>query len=98
MAGLPEVARLCERYSSRGLVVIGVHDAAGKLEQIEQVIREKSVKYPVLRDTEARETFSAYRITGIPHLTLVGKGGKILADGKSLREMERLIQQELGAP
>lgn len=87
-----------ERYSSRGLVVIGVHDAAGKLEQIEQVIREKGVKYPVLRDTEARETFSGYRIAGIPHLILVGKDGKILADGKSLKEMERLIQQDLGAP
>lgn len=78
--------------------MIGVHDAAGKPEQIEQVIREKDVKYPVFRDTEARETFAGYRITGIPHLTLVGKDGKILADGKSLQEMERRIQQELGAP
>ncbi|GIV19015.1 MAG: hypothetical protein KatS3mg023_0766 [Armatimonadota bacterium] len=98
MAGLPEVARLHERYASRGLVVIGVHDASGKLDEVEQAIREKNITYPVMRDTDARETFSGYRIVGIPHLILVGKDGKILADGKSLKEIERLIQQELDAP
>ncbi|MCS6830868.1 MAG: TlpA disulfide reductase family protein [Armatimonadota bacterium] len=98
MAGLPEVARLHEQYSSRGLVVIGVHDASGKSEQIEQAIREKGVRYAVMRDTEARETFSGYRIMGIPHLILVGKDGKILADGKPLEQLENLIRQELGTP
>jgi hypothetical protein len=98
MAGLPEVARLHERYASRGLVVIGVHDASGKPEEIEEVLREKGLQYPVMRDAEARETFNGYRIMGIPHLILVGKDGQILADGKSLKEIERLIQQELGAP
>ncbi|GBC95065.1 Thiol-disulfide oxidoreductase ResA [bacterium HR16] len=98
MAGLPEVARVYERYSPHGLTVIGVHDASGKPEEIEQALREKGVKYPVMRDTDARETFSGYRIVGVPHLILVGKDGKILADGKPLEEMERLIQRELGVP
>lgn len=98
MAGLPEVAQLHERYSSQGLVVVGVHDASGTPEEVEQALREKGVTYPVMRDTEARETFSGYRITGIPHLILVGKDGKILADGRPLKEMERLIRRELGVP
>nr|BAL54291.1 hypothetical protein HGMM_F14E02C08 [uncultured prokaryote] len=98
MAGLPEVAQVYERYSPQGLMVIGVHDASGKPEQIEHVLREKGIKYPVMRDTEAGETFSGYRIVGIPHLILVGKDGKILADGKRLEEMEKLIQRELGVP
>jgi hypothetical protein len=98
MAGLPEVARLHEEYASRGLVVIGVHDASGNPEGIEQVLREKGIEYPVMRDTEARETFSAYRIMGIPHLILVGKDGTIVADGKPLREIETLIRRQLGVP
>jgi hypothetical protein len=98
MAGLPEVARLHEEYASRGLVVIGAHDASGNPEGIEQVLREKGIEYPVMRDTEARETFSAYRIMGIPHLILVGKDGTIVADGKPLREIETLIRRQLGVP
>lgn len=98
MAGLPDVARLHEKYSSLGLVVIGVHDASGKPEEIEQALREKGVKYPVMRDADARQTFSGYRIAGIPHLILVGKDGRILADGKPLKQMEGLIQRELGVP
>lgn len=85
-------------YSSRGLTVIGVHDASAKPEEIERALREQDIPYPVMRDTEARDTFSRYRIVGIPHLILVGKDGTIVADGKSLEEMERFIQRELGAP
>ncbi|MEJ5251405.1 MAG: TlpA disulfide reductase family protein [Armatimonadota bacterium] len=98
MAGLPEVARLYARYSSRGLVVVGVHDASGKPDDIAQVLREKGIKYPVMRDTDDRGTFSAYRIVGIPHLVLVGKDGRVLADGESIEQMEKRIRQELGVP
>jgi hypothetical protein len=79
-------------------MVIGVHDASGKPKEIEQAIRELGVPYPVMRDTEAHETFSGYRIHGVPHLTLVGKDGNVLADGKPLKEMEKLIRQQLEAP
>lgn len=98
MAELPDVARVYDKYSSRGLVVIGVHDASGKVEEIEQVIREKGIKYPVMRDTDRRETFAGYRIVGIPHLILVGKDGRVLADGEPIEQMEKRIQQELGVP
>lgn len=98
MAELPEIARLCERYSSRGLVVIGVHDASSKPEEIERVIREEGIKYPVMRDTDRRETFAGYRIVGIPHLILVGKEGRIIADGSPIEQMEEHIKQELGVP
>lgn len=96
MAGLPEVAQLYERYGSRGLVVIGVHDASGKVDEIEQVIREKGLNYPVMRDTDDRRTYAGYRIMGIPHLILIGKDGRILADGEPIAQMEQRIRQELG--
>jgi len=75
-----------------------VHDASGNPEDIGQVLREKGIKYPVMRDTEARDTFSAYRIKGIPHLILVGRDGIIVADGEPLRQMETLIRRQLGVP
>lgn len=95
---LPEVARLHERYGSRGLVVIGVHDSSGKPEEIATALRERGVKYPVIRDGDERETFSAYRIIGIPHFVLIGKDGTVLADGEPLKRMEERIEQELGVP
>lgn len=98
MAGLPEVARLYDKYSTRGLMVIGVHDASGQPDDIVQVLREKGIKYPVMRDTDDRSTFSAYRIMGIPHLVLVGRDGRVLADGVSIEQMETRIRQELGVP
>ncbi|MGQ9880864.1 MAG: TlpA disulfide reductase family protein [Armatimonadota bacterium] len=98
LAELPEVALLYDKYSSRGLLVIGVHDASGKLEEIEQVIREKGIKYPVMRDTDRRETFIGYRIVGIPHLILVGKDGRVLADGEPIEQMEKRIRRELSVP
>lgn len=98
MAKLPEVARLYQTYSQRGLMVIGVHDASSAPREVAQALRERNIPYPVMRDTDARDTFLRYRIVGIPHLILVGQDGTILADGKSLKEMERLIQQELGTP
>lgn len=87
-----------ENHSARGLVIIGVHDASGEPDEISQLLREKGIKYPVMRDTNDRSTFSAYRIIGIPHLVLVGRDGRVLADGASIEQMEKRIRQELGVP
>ncbi len=78
--------------------MIGVHDASGQDGQIAQVIRDKGINYPVMRDTESRETFAGYRIMGIPHLILVGRDGRILVDGGSIGQIEKRIEQELGVP
>lgn len=78
------------------MVVIGVHEASGSAEEIAATLREKGVPYPVLRDTDSRETFSAYRVMGVPHYVLVGKDGTILADGISLSRIEQLVRKQLG--
>ncbi len=98
MSGLPEVVRIYNQYSSQGLMVVGVHDSAGAFDQIAQAIREKGINYPVMRDTDTRETFAGYHILGIPHLILVGRDGTVLVDGGSIAQVEERIKQELGLP
>lgn len=77
-------------------MVIGVHEASGSTQEIAATLRERGVSYPVLRDTDSRETFSAYRVMGVPHYVLVGKDGTILADGVSLQRIKQLVRKELG--
>lgn len=98
MEKLPEIDKLYRTYRSRGLAVIGIHDASTDSGQIQRVLAQKKVTYPVARDTDSRDTYSKYGILGIPHMILVGKDGTIIADGKSFEQTKQIIQRELGAP
>jgi peroxiredoxin len=77
---LEYIKELHSRYNDIGLVVIGVHspafDFAGKLESLEQVIRERDIVFPVVMDND-RTILTNYRNTDTPSLMVIDQEGSI---------------------
>ncbi len=74
------IKELHDRYNDAGLVVIGVHspafEFAGKVESLEQVIREREITFPVVMDND-RTTFENYRNTETPALIIIDQESSI---------------------
>ncbi len=93
----PEIARLDRTYKSRGLAVLSVtSDAEGRARA---VVKDWKIPYAVASD-RTKQTFSAYSVTAIPAVFLIGKKGKIreviIGDDTSARKRtEKLIKKLL---
>src|ERR1044071_7475105 len=98
---LPFVKGWHERYSDKGLTVIGVHSPEFDEERIVENLRREvaslGIRYPVLTDNDY-QTWKAYRAYAWPTLVLLDKQGRIrlkhVGEG-DYDKTERLIQQLL---
>ena len=90
----PSLAQLAESYESlkgTGVVVIGVHTAGSKLEDVEKLAQDEKLGFPICIDTPPTEhrawgtLFGKYAVHQIPCSYVVDKTGKIVAHGE-LRE------------
>lgn len=90
-ASLPELAKIDEELSSRGVKVLAIN-----LEEepaaVRQFLTEKNLKLTVLMDRDGKVSRS-YKVTGIPQTVIIGKDGiikKVIVgfggDGKPLRD------------
>ncbi|NUN71119.1 MAG: redoxin domain-containing protein [Bacteroidetes bacterium] len=87
-----------ETYAPLGLICIGVHAPefpfARLAKNVEEVLREKKVSFPVVADND-RVITEAYRIPDIPSVVLVGSNGNIydiVASLSSFTRLERSLQ------
>ncbi|RMD81890.1 MAG: TlpA family protein disulfide reductase [Lentisphaerae bacterium] len=92
---IPHLNQLWQKYSSKGLVVIGIskEDAA----KVGPFVKKMQMKYWVGVDDNGK-TNSVYMegIDGIPHAFLIGKDGKILWAGHPLNpKFEQVIEEVL---
>ena len=72
IASLPEMAKLAKRYATKGLVVVGIHAQEATDEQINKILKDARVKYPVARSGNV-----PVNTGGIPHALVFGKDGKL---------------------
>ena len=72
IASLPEMAKLAKRYEAKGLVVVGIHAQEATDEQINKILKDARVKYPVARSGNV-----PVQTGGIPHVLVFGKDGKL---------------------
>jgi len=85
---LPNIIALHELYKDKGLVVIGVSVDKDK-EAWLKMLKEKNMTYLNLLDNK-NVSKNSYQVTGIPHIILIGKDGRILA--KNIRGEEINLQ------
>src|ERR1044072_2238674 len=98
---LPFLKRWHERYSDKGLTIIGVHspefDAEKKIETVRREVASLSIRYPVVTDNDY-ETWRAYKVEAWPTAFLLDKTGQIrwthVGEG-AYEEAESTIQKLL---
>lgn len=98
---LPAVKRLHERYSDKGLTIVGVHspefDREKKIENVRREVASLGIRYPVVTDNDY-ETWRAYNVEAWPTTMIIDKLGRVrfahVGEGK-YKEIETAIQELL---
>lgn len=85
----PYVEAAFEKYSGKGLQVIGVV-CRDKLENTVAAVKEMGLSYPQLLDPDG-EIADTYFVTGIPHLILFSPDGEIVADAFEVNEIDSIL-------
>jgi peroxiredoxin len=93
---LPELQALHQKYGPKGFAVIGV-SVDEKPSQVAPVIKKAKATYPMLMATP--KVWSAYKVSALPALVLIGRDGKIIkryggeADKKAMiAQIERALE------
>ncbi len=92
---IPKINRLQKRYADDGLVIIGVCHTKGA-ENMNSVVKERGIKYPVCADRYGITT-SAYKVDSFPDYYLIDRQGKLrIADCKNddLEEAIKILLAE----
>jgi thiol-disulfide isomerase/thioredoxin len=88
---LPNINNLYKKQESTGIVVIGVHIAGSKIEDIQKVMRNYNLQYPICIDVPAPSKISMgdmsgrYGVNGIPYVFLIDTQGKVAGHGSSVK-------------
>jgi thiol-disulfide isomerase/thioredoxin len=98
---LPFVKRWHERYSDKGLTIVGVHspEFAGekKIENVRREVASLGIRFPVVTDND-HETWRAYKVEAWPTIFVLDKSGRVrwkhVGEG-AYEETERTIQRLL---
>ncbi|HEY6246033.1 MAG TPA: redoxin domain-containing protein [Pyrinomonadaceae bacterium] len=98
---LPFVNRWHERYSEKGLTIVGVHspefDNEKKIENVRRQVASLGIRFPVVTDNDY-ETWRAYKVQAWPTIFVLDKSGRVrwthVGEG-AYDQTERTIQQLL---
>lgn len=86
-AELPDIEAISKQYSSKGLVVVGVSEDAGKnlLHDVSDFVSQHGLTYQIVIDNN--KIAEAYgNINAIPTSFIVNKGGKVVKTWVGLRD------------
>jgi len=98
---LPFVKQWHERYSDKGLTVVGVHspefDAEKNVDNVRKQVASLGVRFPVVTDNDYK-TWQAYNVEAWPTIFLLDKSGSVrwshVGEG-AYDEAEQMIQKLL---
>jgi peptide-methionine (R)-S-oxide reductase len=98
---LPFVKRWHERYSGKGLTIVGVHspefDSERKIENVRREVASLDIRFPVVTDNDYA-TWKAYGVNAWPTLFVLDKSGRVrwthVGEG-AYEETEKVIQKLL---
>ena len=71
---IPVLAELYNKYHERGFTVLGISTSDSE-DILRPFIREKNIPYPILLGSN--EVAKQYGVTGIPHMVIIDKKGRI---------------------
>lgn len=98
---LPFVKRWHERYSNKGLTIVGVHspefDSEKKIENVRRQVASLGIRFPVVTDNKYK-TWRAYKVEAWPTIFVLDKTGRArwqhIGEGR-YEETEQVIQKLL---
>ena len=76
---MPDIEKLYENYSDKGVLVIGVYSEDNMEEDVDAVLSESGITYPILRYTA---DFDQYQSGYVPTTILVDSNGNIIDTGE----------------
>ena len=103
IAELPEVREAVEHFTGTDLVVIGLHDSSGTVEQLAEFAAKRGLSYPLAIDRASKEsgwfgaTFAAYGVRGIPSAAVLDRQGKVVfvgPFGEAIEKAAPLLKHE----
>lgn len=84
---LSRLARAYDELSESGVVVIGVHTAGSKVDDVETTVQDENLRFPICIDVPPSEGrawgafFQQFAVRQIPYSYVVDREGKIVAHG-----------------
>jgi len=84
---LSRLARAYDELSESGVVVIGVHTAGSKVNDVETTVQDENLRFPICIDVPPPEGrawgafFQQFAVRQIPYTYVVDRDGKIVAHG-----------------
>ncbi|MGE3109966.1 MAG: redoxin family protein [Phycisphaerales bacterium] len=97
MASIPKNVQLVSDYKDKGLVFIGIHDSNSGWETADQVVKQKSINYPVVKD-KGGETTKAYNLQFWPTYVAIDKFGIVRAAGLLPDRVHDVVEILLAEP
>jgi len=86
---MPDMQKLYERFSSKGLVVLAVSDE--KRETVEDFLKKQNYTFPVVLDP-GRKVNTAFGIEGIPNSFLFDREGRLVAQSIDMRTERQFLE------
>ena len=86
---MPDLETLYRRFSSKGLVVLGISDEEAA--KVEPFIRERKVSFPVLLDP-GRKVNEMFVVEGIPKSFVYDREGKLVAQSIDMRTQKQFLE------
>ena len=86
---MPDLETLYGRFSSKGLVVLGISDEEGA--KVEPFIRERKISFPVLLDP-GRKVNEMFAVEGIPKSFVYDREGKLVAQSIDMRTQKQFLE------
>ena len=77
---LPDLERLYEEYADRGLLILGVYESTDMERDVDAVLADAGVTYPILRYSEA---FDVFRSGYVPTTVFVDREGHVVGEGNA---------------
>jgi len=86
---MPDMEKLYQRFSSKGLVVLAVSDE--KRETVDEFLAKQHYTFPVVLDP-GRTVNTAFGIEGIPNSFLFDRDGKLVAQSIDMRTERQFLE------
>ena len=97
MAAIPHNNELLKKYSSKGLVIIGVCTSSHGQENFASNAKQHSIDYPAARDPELKSE-KAWAVNYYPTYAVIDRKGILRAIGLQPQHVEAIVQKLLAEP
>ena len=99
MEEVPLIKSLHEKYSGRGVTIVGV-GTDQNVALADRTIKDKGMTWPQIVDPKGFDADIpvAYHVMGTPTLFVLDRRGRIVARPESARQFDDIVRTELARP